>query len=50
LKLYEKKFEKGDEIWIKTILGDQKTENTKINDLSEINKFKSEILSTFLGK
>jgi ABC-type dipeptide/oligopeptide/nickel transport system ATPase component len=50
LKLYEKKFGKGDEIWIKTILGDQKTENTKINDLSEINKFKLEILSIFFGK
>jgi len=50
LKLYEKKFGKGDEIWIKTILGDQVTENTKINDLSEINKFKLEILSIFFGK
>lgn len=50
LKLYEKKFGKGDEFWIKTILGDSIIENTKINDLSEINKFKLEILSIFFGK
>ncbi|BCU71451.1 hypothetical protein [Stygiolobus caldivivus] len=49
LRLYEKKFGKSEGIWVKLLLGTKISEDLKISELDEINRFKLELLTIFYG-